>query len=95
MQQIKGLKSGDRGDPQTLPIPDGIWQGARRDTVHNTYRDVFRQQDNMVREFITAIIEDKPVYPDFAEGARVQQLIDASIASAKNGSCWIDVAPKA
>jgi predicted dehydrogenase len=91
VQAVRGVKAGETGGPKDLPIPDSIWNGARRDSVHNTYRDVFRQQDNMAREFITAIAEDKPVYPDFEEGARVQQLIDACVASARAGCCWIDV----
>jgi levoglucosan dehydrogenase len=90
VQEVHGVKGGEAGQ-RDLPIPDDLWNGARRDTVHNTYRDVFRTQDNMAREFITAIAEDKPVYPDFNEGARVQALIDASVQSAKNGSCWVEV----
>lgn len=81
-QSVRGVQ-GNETELKDLPIPDALWNGARRDTVHNTYRDVLRQQDNMAREFITAIVEDKPVYPDFAEGARVQ--------SANNGCCWVAV----
>jgi predicted dehydrogenase len=90
VQEVKGVRASEKG-LQTLPIPDALWNGARRDTVHNTYRDVFRQQDNMAREFITAILEGKPVYPDFAEGARVQELLDAAVQSANNASCWVEV----
>ena len=90
-QEVRGARVGEHGGTQPLPIPDAIWAGARRDTVHNTYRDVFRRQDTMAREFISAIAEDRPVYPDFAEGARVQQLTDAAVASAQAGSCWVDV----
>jgi predicted dehydrogenase len=91
VQEVKGVCAGNRGGAQTLPIPDELWGGARRDTVHNTYRDVFRTQSHMAREFIDAIVEDKPTDPDFAEGARVQQLIDAAVASSKSGGCWISV----
>ncbi len=91
LQVVRGVKAGQTGGPRDLPIPDSNWNGARRDTVHNTYRDVFRQQDNMARAFITAIAENKPVYPDFNEGARVQQLIDACLASAHSSSCWVNV----
>jgi predicted dehydrogenase len=91
LQEVRGIKAGQRGGAQSLPVPDALWGDARRDTVHNTYRDIFRQQNHMAREFITAIAEDKPVYPDFAEGARVQQLIDAAVSSAKAGGCWVTV----
>ena len=91
VQEVRGISAGQRGGAQPLLIPDALWENARRDTVHNTYRDVFRRQNHMAREFITAIAEDKPVYPDFAEGARVQQLIDAAVTSAKAGGCWVEV----
>jgi predicted dehydrogenase len=87
-QEVKGVKVG--GKPEALPIPESVWQGARRDTVHNTYRDVFREQDYMTREFITAIAEDRPTYPDFAEGLRIQELIAAAVQSART-RCWVDV----
>jgi len=90
VQEIRGVKAGVKG-PQALPIPDALWNGARRDTVHNTYRDVFRQQNTMAREFVTAIAEDRPVYPDFAEGARVQEVLDAAVRSANNSCCWVEV----
>jgi len=90
IQEVSGIKAGEKGKA-VLPIPDAIWEGARRDTVHNTYRDVFRQQDHMTREFITAIVEDNDVYPDFAEGARVQELLEAAVQSAQNGCCWVEV----
>lgn len=88
-QQVKGAKAGQ--PPQMLDVPDSIWNGIRRDTVHNTYKDVFRDQNHMTREFITAIINDHPVYPDFNEGLRVQELIDAAIQSARANSCWVEV----
>lgn len=90
-QEVRGVRAEQRNGLQPLPVPDALWGGARRDTVHNTYRDVFRTQNHMAREFVTAIAEDKPVYPDFAEGARVQQLIDAAVESAQSGCCWINV----
>ena len=90
-QEVRGVKADQRTGLQPLPVPDALWEGARRDTVHNTYRDVFRTQNHMAREFVTAIAENKPVYPDFTEGARVQQLIDAALQSAREGCCWIDV----
>jgi predicted dehydrogenase len=91
VQDVRGIQVGQRTGAQPLPIPDDLWENARRDTVHNTYRDVFRQHDHMAREFITAIVEDTPTYPDFAEGARVQQLIDAAVTSSQSGGCWVEV----
>ena len=44
IQQLKGARVGE-GMIRELPIPDHIWGKARRDTVHNTYRDIFRRED--------------------------------------------------
>ena len=41
VQHVRGVKVGESGPAQELPIPDDIWNGARRDTVHDTYRDIF------------------------------------------------------
>lgn len=90
VQQVKGLKAGETGGAKELPVPDSVWQGARHDTVKDTYHDIFRDQDHMTREFITACAEGKQCQPDFREGARIQQLIEAAVASAKSG-CWVDV----
>jgi predicted dehydrogenase len=80
VQRVSGARKGE-GAVRELPIPDHIWGGARRDTVHNTYRDVFRTQHWMARAFITAIADDRPLSPSFHEGARVQRLIEAALLS--------------
>lgn len=87
VQEIRGCRAGAK--PEPIAVPEAIWAGARRDTVHNTYKDVFREQNHMTREFITAIANDTPVAPDFDEGARVQALVDAALRSAKSG-CWVE-----
>jgi predicted dehydrogenase len=89
VQQVSGARVGE-GLPKELPIPDHIWGSVRRDTVHNTYRDVFRKENLMVRQFVTAIAENQPVEPDFHDGARIQQIVDAGIKSNREG-CWVDV----
>ena len=90
IQQVKGARVGD-GMVRNLPIPDHIWGDARRDTVHNTYRDVFRSQDFMIRGFINAIIDDTDIRPDLADGARIQRLISAAVHSHETGR-RVDVA---
>ncbi len=80
LQQVSGAKLGE-GPCKVLEIPEHIWQGARRDSVHNSYKDVFRKQNSMARAFINAIAEDKPLEPSFHEGAYVQKLIETALIS--------------
>lgn len=89
VQKVSGARAGE-GEVKPLEIPEHIWSGARRDTVTNTYHDIFRQQDTMTRGFITAIVEDKPAQPDFEIGAKVQRLIEAGVKSHQERR-WIDV----
>lgn len=80
VQQVKGAKVGE-GVPKELPIPEHIWNGMRHDTVHNTYKDTFRTQDFMARQFVTGIVENKEVRPNFRDGLMIQRLIDAAVKS--------------
>ena len=84
MQRVEGCRV---GEPETheLPIPDRLFGNARRDTVGNTYKDTFRQHDNMTRGFITAIAERRPASPDFRDGLAVQRVLDAAGRSAREG----------
>lgn len=80
LQQVKGARVGE-GMIRELPIPEHIWGGARRDTVHNTYRDMFRSEDFMIRDFINCIINDSEPSPSFQQGARIQRLLSAAVLS--------------
>ena len=84
VQRVEGCRA---GEPETreLPIPDRLFASARRDTVGNTYKDVFRQADNMARGFVTAIAGRTPAAPDFRDGLAVQRVLDASCRSAREG----------
>ncbi len=74
-----------------LPIPDDVWGVAQRDTLHNTYKDVFSEHDFMARGWITNIIEDTAPEPTFAEALHVQKVIAACQQSAKeNRRIWIE-----
>ena len=73
-----------------LPIPTEIWQGARHDSVHNTYRDVFRTQESMTRAWVSAIARGEPVQPDLAHGAYIQRIMEAAQRSHNEGR-WIHV----
>lgn len=88
-QSIHGARRGE-GAPRLLEIPEQFWQGVRRDTVHNTYRDVFRTQESMARAWVTAIAHGQPVRPDFADGAYIQRVMAAAQRS-HHERRWIDV----
>jgi predicted dehydrogenase len=45
---------------------------------------------NQIRDFVEAIVTGGVAHPTFAEGARVQQVVDAVIASARSET-WVDV----
>ncbi len=90
VQEVRGVRAGEPGPAGVLPIPDHLWGTARRDRVHDTYRDVFRG-GAMVGEFIDAVRDRTPCTPDFAEGLRVQELCDAAVASASAGGGMLAV----
>ena len=84
IQQVKGARLGE-GMVRELPIPAHIWGDARRDTVHHTYKDMFRSEDFMIRGFINGILNDAELMPNFKDGARVQRLISAALKSHQTG----------
>ena len=84
-QRVDGLRRGDTSGRQPLPIPDDIWGDVRRESVHDTYRDVFRTTDAMTRGWIDAIARGEPTDPDFSDGLAVQRVLDAAVASAAAG----------
>ena len=85
VQEVRGVRSGETGGPRLLPVPEELWQGARRSPVHDTYRDVFRQGDTMARAWVSAVAAGRLCQPDLAEGARVQQLLDAAARQCRRG----------
>ncbi len=84
VQRLEGSREGD-AETRELPIPDEVWGDARRDVVHETYKDVFRRQEHMTRAFVTAVAEGRPASPDFADGLEIQRIIDAAGLSAREG----------
>ncbi len=96
-QEVRTLRAGDTGPAQVTPIPDEIWAGARRERVHETYRDVFRVNQLMIGEWVDAVREgravDGPLRPDLTEGARVQHLLDLARRSAELDGRLLDAQP--
>ncbi|MEE8600863.1 Gfo/Idh/MocA family protein [Euzebya tangerina] len=84
VQIVTGSRVGE-GPVRPLPIPDDIWGPVRRSPIHDTYRDVFRTTDAMARGWAQAIAPRRQVRPDFADGAAVQQVLEAALASSTSG----------
>ena len=84
VQRVDGCRTGEPAIHE-LPIPDRIFEGARRDVVADTYKDTFRGQDVMARGFVTAIATGTPASPDFRDGLAVQRVVDAASRSAREG----------
>ena len=82
VQQVLGARVGE-GMVRELAIPQAVWGGVRVDTVHHTYKDVFREQNHMTRGFIKAIVNGTETSPDFADGMKVQRVLDAALLSGK------------
>lgn len=93
VQEVRGVRAGESGPAQPLEIPDDIWNGAPRSSVHDTYRYVFRRTEAMTRGWVTAVAEGRKTEPDFSTGARIQQLVAAALASASGDGAWQAVPP--
>jgi predicted dehydrogenase len=91
VQEVRGVKAGEPGPAAPLPIPDHIWGACRRERVRETYQDVFRVERRMVGDWIDAIVAGGRCDPDLAEGARVQELLDAAALSAADGGRLVEV----
>lgn len=88
-QRLSGARLG-QGAVKPLSVPDRYWNGLRRDSVHNTYRDVFRTQNVMARQFVSAIVTDAPLEPNFYDGAYVQRLVQAGVISHRKRR-WVEI----
>jgi predicted dehydrogenase len=91
VQEVQGIRSGESGRARLLPIPEPIWAGVRRDTVHHTQSDVFRTTDTMARLWLSCAARQQTCQPDLTEGARVQDLVEAALKSAASNCVMVDV----
>ena len=82
VQEVRGVRANAPGPAAVMPIPDEIWGHARRDRVHDTYRDVFRAGGAMIGDWVDAVRDGVVCSPDLREGARVQFLLDLALQSA-------------
>jgi predicted dehydrogenase len=87
---LRGAKVGETlAEP--LEIPDRLLpESIRSDSPRVMFEDLFSKADTMAREFVSAIAEARPINgPDFREGAEVQKIVDAAIASHHQGGAAV------
>jgi len=82
---IRGAGSQDETF-RTLQVPDSYWGDA--DPSDNF--SIITKNSVGTRLFIDAILEDRPVEPNFYDGFKAQQVIDAALASHKQG-CAVSI----
>ena len=70
---------------------DGSDESLREDMEFD-FIDHFRTHPIGPRQFVDAILDDKPIYPGLYEGYKVQQVIDAALESHETG-CRIAIVP--
>jgi predicted dehydrogenase len=83
--EIYGIKK-DEKSFRLLTVPDQFWEGVQRSTSFKELQDVFSTQSVGTRLFIDAILKDQQVSPNFLDGLKVQEVIDAALASHHSGS---------
>ena len=83
---IEGIRANEQGYKE-LPMPDSIWGRADRNQPFIAQRrQIFTSQAVGDRLFIDAIVEDRPVVPNFYDGLVVQEVMDAAIESHERGT---------
>ena len=82
---VRGVRQ-DEDAFRTLPVPDAF--GGDLDLDRAIKR--FTEQSLGPRAFIDAILEDRPAVPNFHDGLRAQEAIDAALASHRTGR-WMAV----
>ena len=86
--EIRGARH-DEKQLVALSVPDRLWGNVdRTGAFFERVGQVFHTQSVGDRQFIDAILADRPVTPSFYEGFKVQEVIDAAIASHENGT-WV------
>ena len=84
--EIRGARQDD-DHFHILPVPADYWDNADRTQL----LDVFSKRSIGSRLFIDSIVEDCPVTPNFYDGLKVQEVIDAALESDRTG-CWAAIA---
>ncbi|CAA9420881.1 MAG: hypothetical protein AVDCRST_MAG64-2914 [uncultured Phycisphaerae bacterium] len=92
LERPNEVQLGERGGTglRAVPVPDEFlaWPGSPRDPRQGDPLVTFRYDQDV--EFVNAIVEQRPCNPSFADGAKVQAVIDASLESERERR-WVEV----
>ncbi len=70
---VRGARAGEGGF-RTFPEPDALWGDSRADPISLFYKEPIGP-----RAFIDAIVEDQPATPNFYDGFKAQEVVDAAL----------------
>ena len=88
--QIRGARQGQT-QFESLTVPDEFWTGVDRSLpVFDQTIMAFQTQPIGDRQFIDAILANQPASPNFEDGLKVQEVIDAAFESHRRG-CWVAI----
>jgi predicted dehydrogenase len=82
-EELRGVRVGEK-QIHHIPIPDEMWGGA----APGNLEDLFYKQSVGPRNFIDAILEDRPAVPSFYDGYKAQVVMDAVNESQEHGN-WV------
>ncbi len=88
--EVRGARH-DEEELQVLQIPDDLWTGLKRDEPFmSQYWEIFRRQSAGPRAFFDAIIGNGPASPNFYDGLKTQEVIDAAL-EAHERRRWVNL----
>jgi predicted dehydrogenase len=88
VQEVRLLRRSSPGLHEIVPFPPDLVDGLPMHHVGDTYRAVFRRTNTMTRAWATAVAHGELCSPDLSDGAQVQVVLDAALASVAAGSAW-------
>lgn len=88
--EIRGARQ-DESQLQTLSVPNELWRGGdMTQPLMLQVMEAFVRQPVGDRLFIDAILENRAVSPNFYDGFKVQEVIDAALQSDQNEE-WVSI----
>jgi len=88
--ELRGARA-DEPQIRALPIPERILGNVDQSQSHfDQWGELLLTQSFGPRAFIDAIAEDRPASPNFADGVKAQEMIEAALRSDERGG-WVSL----